>query len=119
MPPGLIEQDDCVRAGRNLGCDLIKMIPAIIARSIRVPTTNAIIDGEPGEPALIAAHHLAVDAIAAARHARMSAATIRPEEPTAGGASHILAPAPTAGSGAQAPWGPYPVHGDSATTFIG
>ena len=25
MPSGLIEQDDCVRAGRNLGCDLIKM----------------------------------------------------------------------------------------------
>ena len=25
MPPGLIEQDDCVPAGRNLGCDLIKM----------------------------------------------------------------------------------------------
>jgi hypothetical protein len=25
MPPGLIEEDDCVRAGRDLGCDLIKM----------------------------------------------------------------------------------------------
>jgi len=25
MPPGLIEEDDCVRGGRDLGCDLIKM----------------------------------------------------------------------------------------------
>ena len=25
MPPGLIEEDDRVRAGRNLGCDLIEM----------------------------------------------------------------------------------------------
>jgi hypothetical protein len=25
MPPGLIEEDDCVRAERDLGCDLIKM----------------------------------------------------------------------------------------------
>ena len=28
-----------------------------------------------------------------------------------------VAPAATAGSGAQASWGPYPVYGDSATTF--
>jgi hypothetical protein len=25
MPPGLIEEDDCVRAERDLGCDLIEM----------------------------------------------------------------------------------------------
>ena len=25
MPAGLIEQEDCVRAGRNLGCDLVEM----------------------------------------------------------------------------------------------
>ena len=25
MPPGLIEDEDGVRAGRNLGCDLVEM----------------------------------------------------------------------------------------------